>query len=302
MNKFYLFLIVISSISCKGVTKDSNPNEGNNMNGKIAFVSNRDGNHEIFMMNPDGSNIRRLTNNDSLDYSPSWAKDEDRIFFYSKRDGNPEIYSLEIENQQITRLTHHLANDVLPVASPKGDLILFMSDRELSIRNLFIMKSDGSEVRALTMNKYYEESPDWSPDGQKVIFTRQLRDPIDTSHAGNGEIHIMNADGSNIKRLTYKEGYDSGAKFSPDGKKIAFYGYAHEQWDIYIMNSDGSDLINLTNDRLECYSPDWSPGGNWLVFTAGKNDNYNLWKINIRTKERIQLTNTNGRNEGSDWR
>ena len=268
---------------------------------KIAFVTDRDGNPEIYVMDIDGKNPENLTNDDSLDFSPSWSPINAQLYFYSKRAGNAEIYSLDIERKKVNRLTNHPANDVLPVPSPNGELILFMSDRDSLSRNVYIMNKDGSNVRALTKNQFYEESPDWSPAGQKIIFTRQLRDSTDTSHAANGEIHIMNTDGGSVQRLTNKPGYDSGAKFSPDGKKIAFYGFDNDRWDLYIMDADGSNLFNVTNDPIECYSPDWSSDGKWLVYTDGEKGVYNIWKINIESKTRIQLTNTAGRNEGPVW-
>ena len=213
-----------------------------------------------------------------------------------------EIYTINSYGTELKRLTNHPRTDVLPELSPDGETIVFMSDRDSLSRNIYLMNKDGSNIRQLTKNKSYEESPSWSNDGQKILFTRQLRDSSDTSHAANGEIHIMDVNGENVKRLTNKMGYDSGAKFSPNGKNIAFYGMNDKNWDLFIMNSDGTNLRNLTNDSIECYSPDWSADGQWLVYTAGSQGNYNIWKININTKERIQLTKTDGRNESPVWK
>ena len=301
MIRVISILIIVVIGSCKESKQEASNDLVDESKQKIAFVTDRDGNYEIYVMDVDGKNLANLTNNDSLDFSPSWSSENSQLYFYSKRDGNAEIYSLDLESKKASRLTNHQATDVLPITSPNGKLILFISNRDSLSRSVYVMKKDGSSVKSLTKNTLYEESPDWSPSGQKVIFTRQLRDPNDTSHAANGEIHMMNSDGSNVKRLTSKPGYDSGAKFSPDGKKIAFYGIDNNQWDLYIMDSDGSNLYNLTNDSIECYSPNWSPDGKWLVYTAGENGVYNIWKINIESKTRIQLTNTIGRNVGPVW-
>ncbi|MEQ9100793.1 MAG: DUF5050 domain-containing protein [Imperialibacter sp.] len=177
-----------------------------------------------------------------------------------------------------------------------------MSDRDSLSRNVYLMNSDGSNVRPLTHNDAYEESPSWSPDGKSILFTRQLRGENDTTHSANGEIFIMNSDGSDVRRLTNKEEYDSGAKFSPDGTSIAFYGQSEGVWDLYTMNADGSNLTNITQDSIECYSPDWSASGDWLVYTAGSENNYNIWIINVESKERRQLTDTPGREVGPSWR
>lgn len=301
MDTLKLLILLLIFNSCKEYKKENVDNK-NLSNPEIAFVTDRDGNSEIYIMDINGENLRNITRNDSLDFSPTWSYDGQNLYFYSKRDGNAEIYSIKTDGTDLNRLTNHFSPDVLPEISPDGNTIVFMSERDSLSRNVYVMDRDGSNVRPLTRNKFYEESPNWSITGQEIIFTRQLRDSNDTSHAANGEIHIMNSDGANVRRLTNKAGYDSGAQFSPDGKRIAFYGSNHDNWDLFIMNSDGTNLYNLTNDTIECYSPDWSSDGQWLVYTAGSKGNYNIWKINIKTKERIQLTNTKGRNESPVWK
>lgn len=303
MNTFKILILLLVLASCKE-TKKEQPNDAKQSSEEeIALVSDRDGNSEIYIMDSSGENLRNITKNDSLDFSPSWSSNGQSLYFYSKRDGNAEIYRINSDGTQLRRLTNHPGTDVLPELSPDGETIVFMSDRDSLSRNIYIMNKDGSNIRQLTKNKSYEESPSWSPSGKEIVFTRQLRDSLDTSHAANGEIHIMDANGENVRRLSNKNGYDSGAKFSPNGKQIAFYGSnENNNWDLYIMDRDGANLYNLTNDTIECYSPDWSADGQWLVYTAGSKGNYNIWKININTKERVQLTKTDGRNEGPVWK
>ena len=303
MNPLKILMFLLIFTSCKNNKKENLDDEATSSNQEIAFVTNRDGNSEIYTMDINGENLRNITQNDSLDFNPSWSYDGESLYFYSERDGNAEIYSLKSDGTELKRLTNNPSSDVLPELSPDGTTVVFMSDRDSLSKNIYLMNKDGSNIKQLTQNKSYEESPNWSPSGKEIIFTRQLRDSSDTSHAANGEIFRINLNGSNLTRLTNKAGYDSGAKFSPNGKQIAFYGSNEKNnWDLYIMNSDGTDLYNVTNDSIECYSPDWSTDGKWLVYTAGSKGNYNIWKINIETKERIQLTNTDGRNESPVWK
>lgn len=191
----------------------------------------------------------------------------------------------------------------MPEWSPDGKKIIFTSDRDHKSREIYTMNKDGSGVVRVTENEFFEEVPTWSIDGRKILFTRQIKEQDDTTHAANGEIFIMDANGKNEKRLTFKKGYDSGAKFSPDGKRIAFYGPTEDKnFELFIMNSDGSNVINLTNDVLEDYSPSWSPDGKWIAYTSGTSEQYDVWVINVETRVKIRLTNVQKRNETPVWR
>jgi Periplasmic component of the Tol biopolymer transport system len=92
-------------------------------------------------------------------------------------------------------------------------------------------------------------------------------------------------------------------KFSPDRKKIAFYGTTEEKnYEIFIMNADGTSISNLTNDILEDYSPSWSPDGKWIAYSSGTSKQYDVWLINVKSKRKIRLTNEPKRNETPVWR
>jgi len=271
--------------------------------GVLSFLTTRDGNFEIYTMTADGKNVTNLTNNKALDFWSSWSPDGRYILFYSNRDGNNEIYRMDEDGKNPINLSNHPSNDYLPAWSPDGKKIAFTSDRDHKSREIYTMNIDGSQVTRLTDNDLFEEVPTWNIDGSKILFTRQIKEPDDTSHAANGEIFIMDQDGKNEKQLTFKKGYDSGAKFSPDGKKIAFYGpTVDKNFEIFIMKSDGSNIINITNDILEDYSPSWSPDGKWIAYSSGTSAQYDVWLINVDTKKKIRLTTEPKRNETPVWR
>ncbi|MBT8286066.1 MAG: DUF5050 domain-containing protein [Flavobacteriaceae bacterium] len=273
----------------------------NKPSGTIAFNTNRDGNKEIYLMDANGSNLRNITNNPAMEYGPSWFPDGSKIIAYSNRDGDPELYVFDLKKDTAIRLTNHPSEDVLPVVSPDGSQIVFMSNRNEKSRSVYKMKINGSDVSALTDNADYEESPAWSPNGKHLLFTRQLRDLNDTTHAANGEIFRMKADGSEVTRITNKPGYDSGAVYSPDGNQIAFYGPEGDSFEIFVMDAEGKDIRNITRDTLDCYSPSWSPDGKWIAYTAGTGNNYDIYIINIENSEKRRLTNTKIRNESPAW-
>lgn len=278
-----------------------NKNTVSEPSGVIAFTSMRDGNMELYSMDADGENLLRLTDHPDTDYHSSWSKDGSFLLFYSNRNGNDDIFYMRYDGSELKQITRDTAREVIPEISPDGTQIAYMRQTPGGPINLFLMSLEGDSIAQLTDNEFYEESPDWSPDGSKIIFTRQIREPADTTHAANGEIFELHLATGEEKRLTNKLLYDSGAKYSPDGEKIAFYGLEADTWDIYLMNADGSQLENLTADSIECYSPSWSPDGNWITYTAGDSENYEIWIMNVKTREKRQLTNSPGRDAKPDW-
>lgn len=129
----------------------------------IAFTSERDGNPEIYVMNSsDGKNLRRLTENKTIDEQPAWWQDatSDRIAFISYRDGNAEIYLMDSDGSHPVNLSHNLAEDKHPTWSPDGSRIAFTSNRD-GDREIFVMGADGSHPTNLTDNSVDDWDPHW---------------------------------------------------------------------------------------------------------------------------------------------
>ncbi len=297
-------ILLFWEMGCKTLSSSqSNENATEEPGGTLSFLTTRDGNFEIYSMDATGQNVKNLTNNKALDFWSSWSPDGKQILFYSNRDGNNEIYIMDADGSNQRNLSNHPSNDYLPAWSPDGKRIAFTSDRDHKSREIYTMNADGSSVARLTSNEEFEEVPTWSADGNNIFFTRQIKEPGDTSHASNGEIFTMDVAGKKEKRLTYKKGFDSGAKVSPDGKRIAFYGPTEEKnFEIFIMNIDGSNITNLTNDILEDYSPSWSPDGKWIAYSSGTPAQYDVWIIHVETRRKIRLTSEPKRNETPVWR
>ena len=122
---------------------------------RIAFVSNRDGNSEIYVVNADGSGTTRLTNNDAGDGSPALSPDGQRIVFTSRRDDFfLEIYAVNADGTGLTRLTNNNAHDWRPAWSPDGRRIAFISDRDGN-KEIYAVSADGSETAQLTNSDAY---------------------------------------------------------------------------------------------------------------------------------------------------
>jgi Tol biopolymer transport system component len=127
---------------------------------RIMFVSNRDGNYNLYVMKLDGSDLTRLTSHNASDFNPRWSPDGSRIAFVSDRGGSLDIYVADSDGSDIIRLTDHPGQDTAPAWSPAGDRIVFQSDRAGHL-DLWIMNADGTNLAQLTNDEAVDVQPDW---------------------------------------------------------------------------------------------------------------------------------------------
>ena len=198
---------------------------------QIAFVSYRDGNREIYVMEADGGNPRNLTNNPLRDNNPSWSPSGDHIAFESRRDGNWEIYVMDANGGNPQRLTRHRAHDWSPSWSPNGEHIAFDSSRGGN-NEIYVMDTEGGNLRNLTNNNdAYDASPSWSPDGQRIAFASATK-AVKAKDRLIFDIFVMDIDGGNLQKLTkdaesdyYPDWSRSVFAVSPAGKQILIWGW-----------------------------------------------------------------------------
>lgn len=218
----------------------------------LAIVSKRDGQRcgDLYLLHVVTGQTTRVTFRPSgCDMHPSWTPTpvpgeiSKRVVFDSDRDdGKGEIYSLDIDTFADTRITFREAQqDIHPTISPDGSKIAFQSyvNRNWEI---FVMDSDGRNIKQLTFNPKDDIQPAWSPDGQKIAFASH-RD-------GNWEIYVMDTDGSNVRKLTNHVAHDQKPTWSPDSKWIGFQSNRTGRWEIWRMSaSDGSNLLRLSGKQ-----------------------------------------------------
>lgn len=204
--------------TCKAQRATTDQPRDSVASGWIAFTSNRDGNHDIYTMDADGSNLNRFTSHPARDTDPAWSPDGTEMAFASNRDGNLEIYLKPIDGTGSTRLTDSASEESRPSWSPDGTRLVFhaRSPRDSRTTSLYSVNVDGSARRKLSASEGDGSDPAWSPDG-KLIALNALR--------GDGNINIdifvINTDGSGRRRTTAHEDHDDFPTWSPDGARIA---------------------------------------------------------------------------------
>jgi TolB protein len=234
----------------------------------IVFNSDRDGNVEIYSMNPDGSSQTRLTNNPASDQEPQFNFDGSKIVFWSNRDATPpgnrsgnEIYTMNADGTNVVRLTTDQSNNRRPTWSPDGTKIAWSNDvgRNPGDSQIWTMNADGSNHVQLTFDQplHHSTEPAFSPDGTHIAFSS-------TRNGGdiNPEIFVMGADGSNQTQLTTVP-KNSQSSWSPDGSKIVFNSTRDAgNVELYVMNSaDGSGQTNITQNPAVDTHGTWAPTG-----------------------------------------
>lgn len=266
-------------------------------NGLIVFESTRDGSFgQIYTINPDGTDVTRLTFTAAYDEYPEWSADGNKIVFSSTRDGNLEIYVMNADGSGQTNLTNNSGDDTTPTFSPDGTKIAFTSYRDGN-QEIYVMNADGTGQTNLTNNSSFDAQPAWSPDGTKIAF--------ESNRNGFPQIFVMTSDGTNITQLTTISS-NGGADWSPDGTKIAYHsnrdcGGCGTYYDIYVMNADGTGQTRLAFDPVYATGPAWSPDGTKITFESQRDGNYEVYMMNADGSGQMNLTNNAGVDFLADW-
>lgn len=216
--------------------------------------------YDIYTVNRDGTGTRRLTAYDVYTAEGVLSPDGRRIVFTSLVSGDLEIHTMNIDGTDVRRLTHTLGYDGGAWWSPDGKKIVYRANHPVdsaevaqyrsllaqrlvrpSKVELFIMNADGSDQRQITRLGGANFGPSWSPDGRRIIFSSNFRDP----RSGNFDLYMIDPDGSGLEQITFDSGFDGFPAFSPDGRKLVW------------ASSRGAQRRGETN----VFIADWRQGG-----------------------------------------
>jgi len=214
----------------------------------IAFTTHRDNIRALYLMNPDGTNQRRLTTEGDAGLG-AWSPDGSRLAFSSNRNGKYCIYVMKRDGTDVRRLTEGPAEDC-PNWSPDGKTIVFESSVN-PIWRIWVVNADGTGLKAISQDKWSERWPQWSPDGKTIVFT--------SYEHGAGDIYLMRANGSHSTRLTTNPAEDRQPFWAADGSHILFHSSRAGRFDIYVL-----DVATKEEHRMTVEAKDTADGMTFL--------------------------------------
>ena len=258
---------------------------------KIVFISNRDGNDELYMMDYDGHNQTRVTFNKKQDYMPAWSADGKKIAYTSYRNNRAGLYILNPFEGEIEEVVSK-GTSFAPTFSPDGKKLAFCSTLEEGNPEIYVATSEGKKIKRLTFNKAIDTAPSWSPTSREIAFT--------SDRGGTPQIYIMDAEGSNVRRISFGGSYHDAAAWSPAGDRICYVSRVDNIFDIYVMNLRTEQVVKLTESNARNESPSWSPDGRHLVFSSNLTGTIQLYTIDYDGSNLRRLT-SKGESKLPDW-
>ncbi|MGI6368756.1 MAG: hypothetical protein ACOX2L_10470 [Anaerolineae bacterium] len=252
--------------------------------GQLAFMAKATAgqNWDIYLINTDGTNRTRLTQDEGDNTGPVWSPDGERLAFVSDRDGNREVYVMNADGSEPVNLTKHDAEDWTPTWSPDGRRLAFASFRDGNWE-IYVMNADGSNQQRLTDSPGADYSPAWSPRGDAIAFV--------SDRTGNLEIHLMAPDGSEVRAVTSDPATDQAPAWSHDGTQLLWESYRDGNMEIMAMNVADQEPRNLTQDHYaDDHGGTFAPDGEAIAYFSNRDGGWDIYLLSLANSERANVT------------
>lgn len=264
---------------------------------RVVASSDRGGGEfkEIYVMDWDGVNYDKITSHNTIALSPVWSPDATKVAYTAfvqrakTKVRNADLFLYELATGKRWLVSYRQGVNSGASFSKDGKNI-FLTLSQGGTPDIFKMTLDGELVTKLTNGPRgaMNVEPSVSPDGNKIAFS--------SDRSGQTMIHIMGADGSNQKRVTFAGKFNASPSWSPEGDRIAFAGWAEDHFDIFTMKSDGTDMIRITSAKkangkwAQNEDPVFSPDGRFIMYTSNRTGTNQIYISNLDGTEERRIT------------
>lgn len=263
---------------------------------EIAFISDRTGSREVYVMSADGRDQRSATRNRFLKLAPEWLPDGKAIlyvgyqalqpgFFLTSR--SPDIKPGPILTGLMRGLPKYRGR-----FDPTGEELAVVTSVD-GATEIFRVKRKGNEAHRLTNHPAIDISPSWSPDGREIVFV--------SDRSGAPQLYLMDRDGGNLRRLSFTGAYNTSPAWSPDGRWIAYETRVRGQFDIWLIDPSGQINFPIIQHPRSDEAPSWSPDGRKIVFSSRRRGREDLYVVDWNGENLHRLTSKTGRNIQPAW-
>ncbi|NVO00888.1 MAG: Tol-Pal system beta propeller repeat protein TolB [Geobacteraceae bacterium] len=258
---------------------------------KLAYVSTATGNKEIYLMDWDGYNGRKLTANGSINLNPDFSPSGKELVFTSYKNGNPDLYRRELFTGTEARISSAPGINITGAYSPEGNRIALAMSKDGN-SEIYLITKEGKQLARLTNNPAIDLSPTWSPDGKFIAFV--------SDRLGKPQLFMMRFDGSEVRRLTTSGAYNVSPRWSPKGDKIVYCRQYGSGFQIHLINPDGSDDKQITFEGNNEH-PRWSVDGRFIVFGSKRNGSESIYVMRADGSGQMKTSRGSSKDSHPTW-
>ena len=226
---------------------------------RIVFCSDRDGGRgkELYVMDYDGENERRITFHRSLSIAPDWSYDAEKIVYQSFVSTPPSLSWFSLGAGARNRIPVTTDLNSAPSFSPDGKSVAYAGSVKGN-PEIFVVGLDGSNPRRLTNSTAIDSSPRFAPNGREIAFT--------SNRQGTPQIYLMDLEGANVRKLTLTGNWSDEAAFSPDGGRLAYACRNEGDFQICVLDLLSGRTVQISSGPGANENPSWSPDGSRIAW------------------------------------
>lgn len=265
---------------------------------KIAFSSDRErvaGKQvvkEIFTMDFDGDNQRRITYSNTLSLAPDWSPDGTKLVYQSYEKDTPGLWLIGKDGADKRPIPVPTQLNASPSFSPDGKTVAFCGSVKGNTE-IFTVQTDGSNLKRLTENAAIDSTPRWSPNGRELAFT--------SNRQGSPQIFMMDLEGANVRRVSLAGNWNDEAAFSPDGGRLAFACRNEGDFQICVMDLATGRTVQISSGHGAHEGPTWSPDGSKIAWEVQRGNSTQIAVGNADGGGTARIVTSSGNNFSPSW-